>query len=475
MVWHGSTFPFFLLFLLIFPGCVSNHYERIEKFNFAWKIGDFEDAAIQVEELASKGPLRDRMLYRLEEGVTKRMKGDIEGSIQAFENADNEYERWFGIHLKPQTSVSEELISTIGSPEWKPYKSRVYERVMLRIYQALNFFEIGKKKRARAEIFKIRQALQDAKEIWKSELDASREAMRRKSIDLDKGITQINDVILTHEMEIIRAQVPSNLPEYMNPAAIYFESLYFLHGALQRDDFEKAEFSLKQLLSIYPRNKWIIEDYNQAKNRVFTKQPVTYVFLETGRAPVRREKRYDFPLIFFSSTSRIPYIGLAFPQLVTNDNYLSSLEVQDENGGMLTSTLPLADFDAIISQEFIKDFPIELAKAISGSLSKGALQYLATKTVREEKDMTRAATGVAVGSLGHAFTGADWRSWTTLPKQIQFCKMTTPKSQELTLRGVNTNLRLKVPLKKAKTNIVWIRSVSKNTPLRTINVFSLDP
>ena len=462
------------LFTFALTGCISNHYDRTEKFNFSWKIGDFEDAAIEAQELASKGPKRDRMLYRLEEGATKRMKGDIDGSIQAFEHADKEYERWFGIHLESQTSVSEELISTIGSAEWKPYKSRVYERVMLRIYQALNFLEIGNMKKARAEIFKTRQALQDAKEIWKAELDASRETMRRKSIDLDKGITQLSDKTFTDEMERIGALVPTTLPEYINPAAMYFESLFFLHGATQRDDFEKAEFSLKQLLGIYPTNKWIIEDYNQAKNRSFTKQPVTYVFFETGRAPVRREKRYDFPLIFFSSTSRIPYLGLAFPQLVINDNYLSNLEALDENGGKLASTLPLADFDAIISQEFIKDFPIELAKAISGALSKGALQYLATNTVREEKDLTRAATGVAVGSLGHAFTGADWRSWTTLPKQIQFFKMLTPESQGLTLRGVNTNLVTKVPLKKTTTNIVWVRSISLHTPLRVINVFSLD-
>ena len=462
------------LFTFALTGCISNHYDRTEKFNFSWKIGDFEDAAIQAQELALKGPKRDRMLYRLEEGATKRMKGDIDGSIQAFEHADKEYKRWFGIHLESQTSVSEELISTIGSAEWKPYKSRVYERVMLRIYQALNFLEIGNMKKARAEIFKTRQALQDAKEIWKAELDASRETMRRKSIDLDKGITQLSDKTFTDEMERIGALVPTTLPEYINPAAMYFESLFFLHGATQRDDFEKAEFSLKQLLGIYPTNKWIIEDYNQAKNRSFTKQPVTYVFFETGRAPVRREKRYDFPLIFFSSTSRIPYLGLAFPQLVINDNYLSNLEALDENGGKLASTLPLADFDAIISQEFIKDFPIELAKAISGALSKGALQYLATNTVREEKDLTRAATGVAVGSLGHAFTGADWRSWTTLPKQIQFFKMLTPESQGLTLRGVNTNLVTKVPLKKTTTNIVWVRSIFLHTPLHVINVFSLD-
>ena len=100
------------------------------------------------------------MLYRLEEGATKR-QGNLQGSAEAFDKASLHYEKWLGAHLRARKSVSEELISTIGSAEWKPYKSRVYERVMLRMYQALNFLSLGKDGLARAEIFKTRQAVVD--------------------------------------------------------------------------------------------------------------------------------------------------------------------------------------------------------------------------------------------------------------------------------------------------------------------------
>jgi hypothetical protein len=99
-----------------------------------------------------------------------------------------EYDRWFGIHLKSEKKISEELVSTLGSSEWKPYKSRIYERVMMRFYQALNYLQTGDQGRARAEIFKIRQAVEDSKQIWKRELEISREQMAKKGIDLDKGI-----------------------------------------------------------------------------------------------------------------------------------------------------------------------------------------------------------------------------------------------------------------------------------------------
>ena len=103
------------------------------------------------------------------------------------------------------------------------------------------------------------------------------------------------------------------------------------------------------------------------------------------------------------------------------------------------ATHPLADLDAIVAREFEKDFPIELTKAISGALQRVVLQYLATNAVRSEGKTIQAVTGMGLG-LAQSMTRADWRSWTTLPKRIEFCKIPTPASGELTLRGVDTNI-----------------------------------
>ena len=465
--------PYFIILTALFSSCISNHYDRTESFTFSWKIGDFDQASQEIEQLAESGPKRDRMLYRMEEGAIKRLQNDFEGSIRAFSLAGDYYEKWFGVHLQSQTKISEELGSTIGSQEWKPYKSRVYERVMLRVYQALNYLQLGKEGQARAEIFKIRQAVSDAKEIWKKELDAARILMREKSMDLDNGLRNQIEGSLHSDLLRARSLVPSNLPDFVNPAAIYLEALFFLHGTNEKSDLDKARFSLRELYGLYPANPYIQEDYQQAKKNRASKIPTTYIFFETGRAPVRREKRYDIPLVFFSVTSRIPYAGIAFPHLVKNDNYLSSLEVF--NGSEKSLTLPLADFDAIIAKEFTKNFPIELTKAILGSVSKGALQYTATSAVRDESEEVRAVTGVGVGALAQGLTQSDWRSWTTLPKQIQFCKIPSPASRELTLHGVGTKLKESIILKPATINLIWIRSISAQTPLRVVNQFVLKP
>ena len=408
--------PFFLF------GCVGSHYDRSESFQFSWKIGDFKSAAAEAENLSQTGPKRDRLLYKLEEGTVKRLAGDLEGSVLALQQASDEYDRWFGVHLKTEARVSENVSSVLGSAEWKPYKSRVYERVMMRVYQALNYLHLAEKGRARAEIFKSRQAIEDSKEIWKKELSASRSNMKKKGFDLDQGINDEGENPLSEERRRIRAMVPSNLPEYVNPAAIYLESLYFLRTGSQRDDFEKASFSLRQLAALYPQNEWIQDDFIQAKKGRPLSDSCTYVFFETGRAPVRVEKRFDLPVVFFANKARIPYLGIALPSLKTNDEFLSGLSINATNLAKPVQTKVLADMDAIVAKEFDKDYPIELSRAISGALVKGGLQYLATDSVRSENDTTRAIVGIGVSLLAQATTKADLRAWGTLPKQINFVR-----------------------------------------------------
>ena len=133
----------------------------------------------------------------------------------------------------------------------------------------------------------------------------------------------------------------------------------------------------------------------------------------------------------------------------------------------------LTDMDAIVAQEFDQYFEIELAKAITGSIAKGGLQYLATNAVRSEDDLSRVVVGAGAGMLAQATTRADLRSWSTLPKQIRFCKIETPSDQKLTLRGTGTKLKIDVNLPSSQTNLVWVRSISAFTPFRVIGVCSL--
>ena len=217
---YGLKRIYFLL-LVILNGCFSGHYERSENFQFLAKVGDFEQAGKEAARLAKEGPTRDRLLYFLEQGAVARMQSDPNNSIGAFNGAALEYDRWFGPHLRTQTRVSEEFLSTLGSAELKPYKSRIYERVMLRTYQAHNYLLTGDAGRARAEIFKTRQAIDDSRDLWAKELEAVREQSEKRQVDLSRTLSsQRGGSELLTERETIRALIPPNLPQFVNPAAL---------------------------------------------------------------------------------------------------------------------------------------------------------------------------------------------------------------------------------------------------------------
>lgn len=469
----SKALSFFLAFICL-SGCVKTHYDRSENFQFSWKIGDYKSAAEEAESLSLNGPKKDRLLHKLEEGSVKRLVGDLNGSVSAFTQASNEYYRWFGAHLQTETKISEEFFSVLGSAESKPYKSRVYERVMLRLYQALNYLQLGEKARARAQIFKSRQAIEDSREIWKKELSVAREAMSKKGINLAGGVEAEETNPLREEFNKIKSMVPPNFPEFVNPAAVYLEALYFLRTGTQREDFEKAFFSLRQLVSLFPENQWIRDDFEQSKNPSTQKLSSTYVFFETGRAPVRIEKRFDLPIIFFANQSRIPYLGIALPTIKTNDMFMPFLTIRASNQNKPVRTKVIADLDAIVAKEFEKNYPVELSRAISGAMVKGGLQYLATDSVRSENDTTRVLVGVAAGLLAQMTTRADLRAWTTLPKQIQFAKIDTPEDKKLTLSNDGATFVEEVILKPSTTNLVWVRSISTHTPLQVVGIIPLD-
>ena len=476
------------ILVAVLAGCIGSHYDRTEEFRFSWKVGDVQGAAQQAAKLAKDGPRRDKLLCHLEEGAARRALGDGLGSMAALGAAEQEYKRWFGAHHKTPVRISEEFVSVVGSAEWKPYKSRVYERVMMWLYQAINYMEADDDGRARAEIFKTRQAIADAKLLWKKELDEARESMKKKGVDLDKTLahpraTGKNDEILAE----IRSHVPANLPDFVNPAALYLEATYFLRTGTAPSDFEKAEFSLRELLSIHPDNPWLREDHEQATRGRANPEPVTYLFLETGRAARRTEFRLEYPLsvtevlppqvalMLMDPTSRIPYLGVALPRLRLNSSHLEALQVEAEDLPASVRTLPLADLDGIIAQEFQKTYPVEVAKAIGGALTKAGIQHAVTDSVRDKDETTRVATGIGVGMLAHATTKADLRQWSTLPKKILFSKFVTPEKKRLTLRGVGRNLVSEVELPEGRTNVLWVRSVTPFTPLRIVANFTLEP
>ncbi|MDH4235244.1 MAG: hypothetical protein OEV15_08945, partial [Gallionella sp.] len=112
------------------------------------------DAALQAIEKQSK-PQTSRVLYFLDKGMVLRMKRDFAGSNQALEAAKSEMERLYA------ASVSENTLSFLVNDATVSYAGDDYEQVLVHLYMAFNYLELGQPNDARVEALQVDTKLRE--------------------------------------------------------------------------------------------------------------------------------------------------------------------------------------------------------------------------------------------------------------------------------------------------------------------------
>jgi hypothetical protein len=73
-----------------------------------------------------------------------------------------------------------------------------------------------------------------------------------------------------------------------------------------------------------------------------------------------------------------------------------------------------------------------------------------------------AQLGTAIYQL--AVNIADTRTWTTLPKEFQYCRFATPADRKLELTTPN-GIKTAVTIEPGTLNVIYVKSVNNNSPL----------
>ena len=132
---------FLILPLILFSGCASTstfHPYPSQINPFIERIK--EDAPIDLKkEFRKKLQTQDKVLYLLEFGRLAQIKGDIYQSLQSFQQAQKMIKE---IDQKPIFSASGAIAqssSILVNDNALPFRPEGYERVMLNLYQAMNY------------------------------------------------------------------------------------------------------------------------------------------------------------------------------------------------------------------------------------------------------------------------------------------------------------------------------------------------
>jgi uncharacterized protein len=444
-------------------GCAS-YTTQTKNIRRNWYSGNFQTAAKKISAEAEKRRnAKDAVVWRLEQGAVLRAAGQLEESNHVFDMAE---EMINAFEQKARIKISGETLASVSNLAALPYEGFAYDKIMMNTYKALNYLKMGNYDTARVELNRAYERQKDAVYINAARIERAQEEGKKQNLSVDLNRVN-NNARFKNQFENTYADLKQfkAYADYVNPLTVYLDALFFMTQATSSSDLERSHKSFERVLGMIEDNKFIQQDLETIQ-RVIGGQlipAITYVIFETGLAPERDQTRIDLPL--FLITPGVPYVGAAFPKLRYQGNYLSGLTISYD--GTTESTVLLASMDAVVAREFNNVLPLILTKTLVASAVKAAATYGASKGVTRGTDNNAAGLAVLVAGTIYqvAMNQADLRTWTTLPKEFQFCRFPTPPDRKIELITPGYRQKMPVTIHEGLTNVVWVKSVNRSSPL----------
>ncbi|TVM00116.1 MAG: hypothetical protein CV080_07115 [Candidatus Kuenenia stuttgartiensis] len=457
--------------MLLCAGCASYNMQT-QRINQKWKSGNFHEAAALISEQAEKkGESKDAVVWRLEQGAVLRTAGKYEESNKAFDLAEELIDKY---EDKAKVKVARETLATVTNLAMLPYEGFAYDKIMMNTYKALNYLQLAEYEKARVELYRAHQRQEDAVYINSARIEKAQEEGKKQNYNIN--LAQINSdskFKQQYENNFSDLERFKALELYVNPLTVYLDALYFMAQATSSSDLERSLKSFERVRSMIGENAYINQDIEMVRQRMIGQplQATTYVIFETGQAPARDSIRIDLPLFFIMPG--LPYFGAAIPKLVYNNDFISSLNISHD--GLTEPAMLLSSMDAVIAQDFKNELSLIVTKTLIASAIKAGAAYGAyTGVTGGNQKNTTAGLVVMFAAFVYqaAMNQADIRTWQTLPKEFHFCRFPTPVDRKIELEQPYSGFKLPVTIDDGIMNVVWVKSISRNSPF-TVAQFRL--
>lgn len=149
--WQFALPAALLFVLLALTGCAtfSENFSGVERRLAA---ADVTGALAAVDRVDF--PARDQALYLLNKGMLQRMAGDLRASAGSFEAAKALLDEFTKLSLREQS------LSLVVNDASRAYEGQPFERILLHVFAALNYLELGDLDGARVEALQLDVRLQ---------------------------------------------------------------------------------------------------------------------------------------------------------------------------------------------------------------------------------------------------------------------------------------------------------------------------
>lgn len=375
--------------LLALGGCAS-YVASMREVDRALAAHDPQAALLALEPMAGGG---DQTLYLLDKAMLLRLTGDYAGSAAVFERAKRR------MTYLEATSVTETAAALTVGENLRSYRGALYERLLVHVYESLDYLQAGDADAARVEVAQIDELL---KRLYPGADAAPHggDAFARYFAGLvyeDAG--RWSDALIEYR-KAYQAYRAAGVADAAIPRGLQISLCRFtdyLGLDQERDDY-RHRFGINAWPPVAPAGGG-----DPAGALVFV--------FSNGLAPRK---------VAATSIVQGPHNGVFYsvslPVLQRRVPLAASAAIQI--AGQSTATLPVADIAADAGRALAAQLPALTASEIARNVARHAV--------------ARAANGKqqGVGSLlsfiGSIVDRADTRIWNTLPDNIQLARLRLP-------------------------------------------------
>lgn len=363
--------------------------------------GQYDQALETLEGQSHRS--RDRVLYLLNKAMLQRMRGDYAASNQAFEEAKTLMDQLYG------ASISEHALSFVINDATRSYTGEEYEQVLVHLYAALNYLEMGDLGAARVEALQVDVKLREVAERLPDSYYAEDAFARYLTGLIYEDLGEWSDALIAYRKayEAYTKQQPHtyvDVPPFLKYDLLRLTERQGLTAEMEK---YKAKFDIDQ----WPGAR----EQEQLGEVVF--------ILQNGLAPILREQ---------SSAVVDPGSGhlirISLPYFESRPSRVTDARVSA--GGRQSTAALVENIDAIARSHLQAKMPAITVRAIARQVVKSKI----AKEMRDsagQKSNSKDALAAAILSIGveiaaFATERADTRSWVTLPRNIYLARLALP-------------------------------------------------
>jgi hypothetical protein len=408
-------------------GCVSFHSPYEWERNPICSAGSPEGKAgyrrCYEGYLSIKRP--EDLLWNYETGTMAMYAGLFDESTARFDAAEELIRRY------DEEVTGARVLAAVGSVLTSDtaldYRPRIYEKILVNTFKAVDFMAAGNLSYARVEVNRALVRQERARYFFKEEIEKEKRQIAAAGNDTiavegnvsygrTVGEENVDRVMRSIERDYSHIFDFRPYADFVNPFATYLSALFLYNDGDYRRAFDLFRETYGMISGIEPGEEWAKRDLALAYRASRSVEPpaerYVWVLFFNGLGPVKKEFSIQVPVFLLGGD--VLYTGIALPILEFRESACDALIVS--NGTESVRTERVASMDRIVQNEFKKRFRSVLVRAIA----RAALQTAAQKKLGKELG----EWGSIAGALYQmTMNRADLRIWRSLPKEFQVARV----------------------------------------------------